>query len=341
MPIVAFCQRSFDPTSDTDTLLNLDFILWIRLFRVCLLALRDLLPFIYRSMRSMPITIYLRLELLLKMFMRVELERVADFDVVEPFDADTALISGVYLFHVVFEPLQGCELAFEDHDPVPDHPHAVIPRDLSVRDHTTRDSAYTRYGERLPDFGVSRNLFLDYRLEEAFHGAPDPVDELVDNGVELERHTLPLGYLKGVGVGSYIEADYYRIGCARERDVRFVYRADTGMNDLDLTFFGAEFADRFVNGFNGPLCVRLDNQRKLLRFFLLEALEQIFEGRFPFLCRSGFPLLHLPVADYFLCRPFVLYDIDQVPGLRHARETHYLYRHRRTGLVYPSAFIVD
>ena len=52
------------------------------------------------------------------------------FDIIEPFQADSALKTTGHFAHIIFEPFQAVDLSFKDHHIISEHACFTIPRDF-------------------------------------------------------------------------------------------------------------------------------------------------------------------------------------------------------------------
>src|SRR5512140_2977116 len=91
-----------------------------------------------------------------------DLDMVADLDVVEPFEADTALETGLHLAHIVLEPAERPDLALVHDDVVADQARLRVAaaRDPAVGHHAAGNRAELRDLERVAHLGDAEPDFL-------------------------------------------------------------------------------------------------------------------------------------------------------------------------------------
>src|SRR5438034_8180695 len=107
------------------------------------------------------------------------LDDVADLDVLEALDADTAFETLPHFGHVVLEVPQRADLAFVDDTVVPQQANARRPRNHTVDHHAAGDGPRLRHLEGLPTFRASLEDFLELRLQQTGHRRPHLVDQVV------------------------------------------------------------------------------------------------------------------------------------------------------------------
>ena len=141
----------------------------------------------------------LGVEFLLDFDFAVGFDGVAFLDVVTALEGDTALKVGGDFFDVVFEALEGCNVAGEDHHAVANEAGFVAARDFAVDHVGTGDVADLGDVEDLAHFDHGSDFFLDDGLEHAFHGLLDFFDGVVDDGVEANVDAFLLGEFARTG----------------------------------------------------------------------------------------------------------------------------------------------
>lgn len=141
----------------------------------------------------------LSVELLLDFDFAVGFDGVAFLDVVASLEGDTALEVGGDFLDVVFETLEGGDVAGEDHHAVADEAGFVGTGDFTVDDIGTGDVADLGDVEDLAHFDHRGDFFLDDGLEHAFHGFLDFLDGVVDDGVEADVDAFLLGEFARTG----------------------------------------------------------------------------------------------------------------------------------------------
>src|SRR5262249_28543571 len=111
----------------------------------------------------------------------VHLDDVAVLDVVVPLDADTALVPGSDLTHVVFEAAEARHLAFVDDPVVAEKPYERASLNGAVENVGSGNNSETRHFEGLSHLDPAESRLLQLRLfhskEELLHG----VDQLVND----------------------------------------------------------------------------------------------------------------------------------------------------------------
>ena len=133
-------------------------------------------------------------------------DHVADLDVVEALQPETALEARLDLRDVVLEPLERGELAFP-------HDHAVAEQaglgvalagDGALGDHAAGNRADLRHLEGIAHLRHADALFLEGRFEQAGHGLLDLVGHVIDDRVLADVHLFAIRHLGGVAIGPFI-----------------------------------------------------------------------------------------------------------------------------------------
>ena len=166
----------------------------------------------------------------------IALDDVADLDVVEVLDADTALEPFAHFAHVVLEALERRERAVEHLDAVANDAHAALAVDDAAADRAAGDRSDARDLEHLAHFGFAEHDFALFGTQHAFHRGANVGHRFVDDAVQLDLDAFALGRRARVVVGTHVEADDDRARRPREQDVALGDRADAAVNDFDLHF---------------------------------------------------------------------------------------------------------
>jgi len=91
---------------------------------------------------------------------------------------------------------------------VAEHPDAIVlARHDAVDDGTPGNGPDLGDMECLAHFGVAQHLFLERRLEEAFHRRFDVVDDVIDDVVHPDINTFALGDFCRLGFRPDTESD--------------------------------------------------------------------------------------------------------------------------------------
>ncbi len=143
----------------------------------------------------------------------VSLNDVADFNVIEILDGNTAFHTGAHFLYIVFDAFERgdfCRLAFFgriSHDAVPDKANGRVAQNFALRHLATGNSTHFCDFEHLLDVHAADDFFLACGLEHALNGHFDFLNGLVNDGVQLDFHTFALSQLSGSCAGAYLEAD--------------------------------------------------------------------------------------------------------------------------------------
>src|ERR1041384_3793423 len=114
----------------------------------------------------------------------VTLDLIAELDVVEVLEADTALEPFTHFRGVVFKSSQRGDASFPTDHAVADQPGACVAANDPVDDHAAGDGAHARHAEDFAHVGFAENLlFFDF-LEHADHRGLNFFFDLVDDRVQ-------------------------------------------------------------------------------------------------------------------------------------------------------------
>src|SRR5690606_35864382 len=138
----------------------------------------------------------------------VALDDVADLDVVEVGDVQTAFEALPDLSDIVLEPLEAAQLALVHLDPVPDDAHAAAALKLAVRDHAASDGPDTRNLEDLSELGANEQHSRLLRREQHLHRSTNLRGGLIDDAVEADVDPFALRHRTGLSGGPNVEADH-------------------------------------------------------------------------------------------------------------------------------------
>ena len=145
----------------------------------------------------------------------------------------------------------------------------------------------------------------------------------------------------GVPVRPHVEADDDRVRRRGQQDVRFVDRADAGVDDPDLHLLVGQLGERVGEHFRRALHVGLDDDRQLLHAAFGDLRLQRLE-REPSALRAERARLRLLLAERRdLPRLGRVGDLEDVARLRQAGEAEDFDRRRRPGRLGRLAAVVD
>ena len=229
------------------------------------------------------------------LFGDIALDDVADFDAVEPVDADAAFKAARNFFHVVFEALELAHRPFDDHDVVAVDAQFAAPDDLAFRHIAARDHADARDLESLQDVALARHDLPVLGREHTLKRCLDVVEELVDDPVCAHVDPAALGERLRLGVGAHVEADDDRVGRIGEHDVRFGDRARTAVQDVDAHLFARKFEKGLFDRLRGALHVALDDDVEPLDLAFRDLAEHVVQRHARLRLDEGFALLSLPL----------------------------------------------
>src|SRR4029453_6652578 len=113
---------------------------------------------------------------------------VANLDVVEVLQADTALEPGLHLGDVVLEAAQGGELAFPHDDAVANQASlgVALSRDAAITDLAAGDGADFRHAECLAHRRTADPHFFERRIQHAGHRLFDLIGHVVDDRMHAD-----------------------------------------------------------------------------------------------------------------------------------------------------------
>ena len=195
--------------------------------------------------------------------------------------------------------------------------------------------------EHVLDLGVADDALARLGVEQAGHGFLHLVDELVDDGEELDLHALALGGGGGGALDLDVEADDDGIRRAGEQDVRLRDGADGGMDDIEIDFLALDLAEGVKQRFHGALDIGLDDELEERVLALGERVEDVLERG---TLRGGKLLLALGFEALLgenLRFALALHDEEFIAGVGEAGEAEDLDRSGRRGLLDLLALVVD
>mgnify|MGYP002508616509 CR=1 FL=1 len=97
--------------------------------------------------------------------------------------------------------------------------------------------------------------------QHTFHGRLNILDGLVDNLVQPDIHSLPLGRGLGGCVRTHVKADDNGVGGAGKGHIRFVDGAHAAMDTLHHDLFVGQFHQRLLYSLHTALHIQLDKGR--------------------------------------------------------------------------------
>src|SRR5690606_11393362 len=194
----------------------------------------------------------------------IAFEVVADFDVVESFDGDPALVSILDLSNIVLEALERADLAVIDDHAVANDPEPVISPYATFDDIASCHGACARYFEYLADLGRADRHLLLLRRQEAFQRIAHVFDGVIDDGIRPDVDLLALGQLACADGRSNLESDDDGIGRRSEHDVAFGDGANTAVNDVQRHLVRAELEQGIGECLYRATHIRLDDELQLL-----------------------------------------------------------------------------
>src|SRR5487761_2325697 len=147
-------------------------------------------------------------------------DRVADLEVAEAFDANAALQAGAHFVDFVLEAAQRLGDALEQ-EVLAAHDAHLAADDPAAADDAARHRRTFGELEDLAHLGRADDDFAAEGLQQAGHGLLHLVNQLVNDGVELDLHPLPLGLVRHAGVDARVETQNDRIGGGSQGDIRF------------------------------------------------------------------------------------------------------------------------
>ena len=255
----------------------------------------------------------------------VTLDDVADADVVERLDVQTAVLTDSDLLDIVLEPLERPELAGVDDDTVADDADGRGPLELALADHTPGDGADLGNLENLQDLDRGDDLFLHDGLKHTLDSVLDVVDGVVDDGVKADFDLLLLGDAPCSGRRTHLEPDDDGVGCGGEQDVGFGNLTHGGVDDIDLHRLLGELDERPGHGLDRTVDIALDDDVQFLERTDGDAASDFVERD----VLLGHDALHalqlLALVGDFARRTVVVHDVERIARLRSAVETQHLH----------------
>src|SRR6185437_2930283 len=211
------------------------------------------------------------------LFLGVALDNVADLDVVEVLDADTALEALAHFTHIILEAAQRADDAVVHLDTIANDTHATRAVDDSIAHAATSDDADARDLEYLADLRVAENHLALFGAKHAFQRELHILDGFVDDLVQLDLDALALGGIARVVVRTHVEADDDSARRTSEQNVALRDRTDTAMDDLDCDFRRGQLPQRVGECFRRTALIRLDDYAKCARLTRRGLRHEVFQ----------------------------------------------------------------
>src|SRR5208337_1698686 len=264
----------------------------------------------------------------------IGLNDVFFLDIVEILNTDTAFESGLDFLDVILEPSEGTDLSVIDDYIVAKNSCPGVSFHTAVEYGAACNHPEFWNMKGLSYFRPADHVLFVYRLEHADYGAPDVIEELIDDIIVTNVHRFLLGQLLNLRIRSYIEADHDSIGGRSEHNVGFGDRTGTAVNDVDLDFGSRKLDQRINDCLQRTMDIGFDYKFKFLDLAFLNLIEQVFESN---LARSGkllFPELEKPVLGDCSGLLFIGQNDKIVTRVGHPGKTENLDRNGRLGRIY-------
>src|ERR1035441_158664 len=259
-------------------------------------------------------------------FDRVTLQDVAFLDSGKILQPQAALRPGFGLPDVVLEMFEARNASLILNSLAAQQPDPRTPRDAAIGDDTTRHRRSLGKLEHLAHFRVADDDFLRIWLQQAFHRFLDLLNQLINDGVQLNLYILVLRRVRDAAFRFHTKPDDDGGRGAGEQDIIFRDAADRAMDDLEFDLLALQLAERIGDGFELALHVGLEHEVQLLPLAILELRKEVFEPRAAGLSQDRalcFEFALLAEGPGFL---IVLHDIELCAGIRQPREANDLYR---------------
>src|SRR5688572_25399452 len=122
----------------------------------------------------------------LNFFFFVTFNDIANIQVVELLDADTAFETGPNFRYIILKAFQRQNLTGVNYDTIPNDPNFGVPGNSTIRNHTACNSTHFRNPEYFPNFYVGYNYFLNSWGKHTFHRIFQFVNRIVDDRVKSD-----------------------------------------------------------------------------------------------------------------------------------------------------------
>src|SRR5205085_1764088 len=122
-------------------------------------------------------------------FELVALDDVANVILTEIAELDAALQAGADFFHVVLKTAERRKSAVVNGLALSNYACAPGARDSTVGDQATGDDSFAQL-EDLFHFGVTKDRFAEFRVEQSRHSVFDLVDQFVNDAVKLDLNAF-------------------------------------------------------------------------------------------------------------------------------------------------------
>src|SRR6478609_10808330 len=272
------------------------------------------------------------------------LDDVADLDVVEVTEVDTALEALADLGDVVLEATQAGDLEALGHDDtVADDASLGASLDLARADDRTGDRAELGGLEDLAHLGGAELGLLELRLQHALQGRLDLLDGLVDHRVVADLDALALGHIGVLPLGPDVEADDDGVRGHGQVDVVERDGTDTAVDDPQVDLFAdVDLHQRVLERLDRAGHVALEDEVERLDLAGREGLGEVLQAD---------PLAGLGQRRLTVGGLTALGDLpggavvgghqEGVTGTRDRGQTEHLDRTRRGRLLHVVAVLVE
>src|SRR5450432_1948381 len=194
----------------------------------------------------------------------VALDHIADLEVVEVLDADTALEAFTDLLHVILEATERSDRPSVHLDPIAYDANLAGAIDHAAANVASGNDADARHLEELAHFRLAQHDFLLVWTQQPFECGANLCHRLVDDPVELDLDAIALGRRARIVVRAHMEADDDGARRFRELDVALGNRTDSAMDDLDAHFARRQLAEGIGECFRRSTLIRLDHEPERL-----------------------------------------------------------------------------
>src|SRR3981081_1941503 len=124
---------------------------------------------------------------------------------------------------------------------------------------------------------MTDDRFSQFGVEHSDHCLFYLINQLVNDAVEFDLHTLTLSSGSSLVLGFDIKTDNDGVRGRRQKDIRLTDWADPGVDDLQIDLLALDLIERSTDRLNRPLDVALQDNLQLL-LAISHAVEQAFQS---------------------------------------------------------------
>ena len=166
----------------------------------------------------------------------VTLDKIADLNVIVVFKTHTAFIAFLDFLDVVFKALKLSERTVVNNHVVTQQTNLGAAFDHTFGNHAAGNLADTGNVKDIADFGITQNLFFQFRRQHAFQRFLNVIGHVIDNRIITNVNAVLTCHVAGMRNGTDVKADDKGVGSLGQRYVGIRNRTDGRMQNLNADF---------------------------------------------------------------------------------------------------------